>query len=147
MSSNLSNDQPRLLPILWGGQLVSVALLLGLTWFLPELMPITPMTALSQALLIAALVAVPVVFALGRWLAPAAPSRPDRYDPLARAPTASTPAARLARELAVLALCEIPAILALVAVLTGADRLQALVIGSAALFLLLGWRPVTRSES
>ena len=55
-----------------------------------------------------------------------------------------TPAVRFAREIAALALCEIPMILVLVAVLTGADSLQALGIGSTSLLLLLWRRPVAR---
>ena len=145
MPSNPHHDPQRQLPILWFGQLASVALILALAWFLPGLMPITPIAALSQALLLAALVAVPVAFLFVRWLVPAPLPRPTRDAPLAQAPAVPPPDAQRVRFIVALTLWEIPAILALIAVLTGADPAQALGIGSASLLLLLWRRPSARA--
>ena len=145
MSANSSRDPSHLVPLIWLAQFGSVVLLMALTWFLPDLMAITPIAALSQALLLAALLAAPAAFMLARWLMSGMASPRDRYDPLASAPIAPSPEARFVRYILTLALCEIPAILALIAVLTGADPLQALGAGATSLFLLLLWRrPVRR---
>ncbi len=144
MSANSSHDPLRLAPLIWLAQFGSVLLLMALTWFLPDLMAINPIAVLSQALLLVALLAAPAAFVLVRWLMSDRTSRQDRYDPLASAPIAPSPEARFARYILTLALCEIPAILALLAALTGADPLQALGVGATSLLLLLWRRPLRR---
>lgn len=144
MPANFAHDPLRLAPLIWRAQFGSVALLMALTWFLPDLMAINPIAVLSQALLLAALLAASAAFILTRWLMSDTTPRQDRYDPLANAPIAPSPEARFARYILTLALCEIPAILALIAVLVGADPLQALGVGATSLLLLLWRRPVRR---
>lgn len=140
MTPNPPLDTDRLRGVYWLAQVGSVVILTALAWFLPELIAIDDLPQIHIPVLIAGLVAIPLMLSVTRRLVPSAKPPETRYDPLANA----TPAPRsvgLGPYLIALALCEVPIVLGLVAVLTGARPEYALGLGAAALLLLLTQRP------
>lgn len=129
----------------WLAQVGSVVILTALAWFLPELVVVETVTALQMPLLIAALVAIPLVFIATRYLVPR-PRPPQARDALRGIVAPLPKAVGLGPYLVALALCEIPIILGLVAVLTGGSTDVALVLGLASLLLLCEVRPGSRGR-
>ncbi|ADC64129.1 hypothetical protein [Allochromatium vinosum] len=144
MTSNTPLHADRLRGVYWLAQIGSVVIMTALAWFLPELIAIDDLPQIHVPVLIAGLVAIPLILIVTRRLVPSAKPLEKRYDPLDNA----TPAPRsvgLGTYLIALALCEIPIVLGLVAVLMGARPEYALGLGTAALGLLWNVRAIPRA--
>lgn len=150
--------------ILWLAQINSVVVLTVLAWALPGFEAVAPVPSAQQPLLIAALVALPLTLALGRWLMARAGGENQRgrvpglgpglesgrepgWEPVTTAAVASSPAdadRRMGFSVLAWALCELPLVLGFVYALLGGDRLHAVALGAASLVLLLLLRPSSR---
>lgn len=135
-------DLRRLRRILWAAQLASVAIVVGLAWWLPDLVPIQSVPGAQFPVLIVGILAVAVVFLLERRLG----NRERRPDPRLH-PQASTEAGvraergRFGRYVLIIALADAPAIFGLVYVLVGGAPSHALILAAGSLLLLLSFRP------
>ncbi|WPL19167.1 hypothetical protein Thiowin_04274 [Thiorhodovibrio winogradskyi] len=131
--------------ILWLAQINSVVVLTVLAWVLPGFNAVAPVPSAQQPLLIAALVALPLTLALGRWLMARAGGEIQRgREPVNTAAAASSQAdvnRLMGFSVLAWALCELPLVLGFVYALLGGDRLHAMALGAASLVLLLLLRP------
>ncbi|NEX19001.1 hypothetical protein G3480_01495 [Thiorhodococcus mannitoliphagus] len=147
-----STRRPKQIPdrrVLWGAQLSSAVMVTALAWWLPELVAIQPIPAAALPVLGVGIGAVPLAIVLARVL----DVRRRRSDiqvheavpSLTRSSQATQP--DLGRYLVVVAIAELPAILGLVYVLIGGDRLHAVGLGAAAVILLLSLWPGAPGEA
>ncbi|WP_200330473.1 hypothetical protein [Thiocystis violacea] len=134
MTSNQErNPQPNRL-ILWGAQFGSVFVITVLTWWLPGLILVEPIDAARLPILAAGIVSVPLAILAARLLR----ARRPRSDVRVHEPVADPESpGKIGRYLVALAFAELPAILGLVYVLIGGDRLHSAALGTAAIMLLL----------
>ncbi|NEV62602.1 hypothetical protein [Thiorhodococcus minor] len=146
-----STPMPNLAPnriVLWGAQLASALVMTALAWWLPELIQIQPIPAAALPVLGVGVAAVPLAIILARVLG----ARRQRSDiQIHEAVPTETQQAQssqpdLGRYLVAVAIAELPAVLGLVYVLIGGDRLHALGLGAAAVILILTLWPGVPGE-
>lgn len=147
-SSPMPNRAPNRI-ILWGAQLTSAIVMTALAWWLPELIEIQPIPAAELPVLGVGIAAVPLAIILARVLG----ARRQRSDvrvhdaiPL-ETRAARRPRPDIGRYLVAVAIAELPAIMGLVYVLIGGDRLHALGLGAAAVILILTLWPGASAEA
>lgn len=138
--TRIPSQEPRL-RLFWGAQLSSASLLTALAWWLPELVPLEPIAAAQRPVLLLGIASVPLFILAARFLRARQPRSDVRTrDPLSSQPT-SVGTGNSTRYLIALTLAELPAIFGLVLSLTGGDRIQAVMLGLAAILSILTLYP------
>jgi len=153
MTTTSSLEPNRLRFKLWAVQVMSVAMMTGLAWWLPELVQPTPAPKVALGLVIVAVAVVPITVLLARLFGIGARegtgygTHPVALRPAALAtskPVAGGLDLALGRYIGIIGLAELPAVLGVVHVLLGGPRPNALMLGVASAILLVLYRPSQR---